>query len=89
MSDRRLHRWALALISIGLIAKLYAILFVGHYTPRLKWFEFFSIAAYFAYIGWLGLRRRQSERTRARYLIGATVLVLADVFVYYLFRGWA
>lgn len=88
MSDKNIHRVALALIALALIGKIISILFLGKLHLNLKWLELFSVGIYFLYLGWLGFRGRESRTTNVRYVVQATIVVLADILVYYFFRGW-
>ena len=88
MSDRVIHLLALFLIALALIGKIISLFLIGALHLNLKWLEFFSIGVYFAYLAWLGFTRRESGRPNARYVFEATVVVLADILIYYIFRGW-
>ncbi len=88
MSDRKINFWALLLIAFAFFAKIISLIFFGELHINLWVFEFFSIAVYFFYIGWLGFRSRQLKENNSKYMIKATLLVVLDLATYYFFKGW-
>lgn len=88
MPDRKLHRTALVVIGLPIIAKLFLVVFFGGFGLGIRWLEVISLATYFGYLGWLGLMRRDFHRDNVRYMFYATALVALDILIYYSVRGW-
>lgn len=89
MSGRAIHRLALSLIALAFVAKLVSLVLLRDLHFTMKPFEFFSIAVYFGYIGWLGFVRKEFREENGRYMAYATILVVLDIAIYYFFKGWA
>lgn len=88
MHTTRFHLFALFLIGLSFIAKLISILLSSDLHHSLKFFEFFSVACYFLYVGWLGFSGREYREKNEKYILYSTILVVLDISIYYFFKGW-
>jgi len=82
------HRLVLSLIALAFLAKVVSLIFFGELHANLKIIEFFSIAVYFFYIGWLGFMKLKTNENNGRYMVYATFFVILDIIIYYFFKGW-